>query len=145
MDEKNVFCKIKSGEGQEWGRAGVGKGEWGRASGEGRVGKGEWGRGRGSGGGRVAQFQRLSASNLCFPMPFCISPSPLLPFPTPALPHSCPSPLQKGNIVNNCHSLFFYSTIDVSSVFFHAAFSSRASHQSCCPVRRKSYAGTRAD
>ena len=65
MDEKNVFCKIKSGEGQEWGRAGVGKGR----SGEGRVGKGEWGRGRGrgSGRGRVAQFQRLSASNLCFP------------------------------------------------------------------------------
>ena len=86
MDEKNVFCKIKSGEGQEWGRAGVGKGEWGRAS---------W-----AGAGAVGEEEWLNFRDCLHQI--CVSHS----HSAFALPHSCPSPLlEKGNIVNNCQKL----------------------------------------
>ena len=108
MDEKTVFCKIKSGEGQEWGRAGVGKGEWGRASGEGRVGQGQ------------GQWERKSGSiseTVCIKFVFPIA-ILHLPFPTPALPHysrrvilltpaiNCPSECYHASTCSVCWSVF---------------------------------------
>ena len=64
--------KGRSGEGR------VGKGEWGRASGEGRVGQGQgqWGRKSGS-------ISETVCIKLVFPIAILH-----FPFPTPALPHS---------------------------------------------------------